>query len=429
MDFKESELGNGLTVITETDPALKAVAVNWVGRFGARHEKIPGTAHFTEHMVSSSLVAAGGKELGKRFNEIAPRGNNNWRTGYGSIRAYAYTMARHGREVIKTIGRTLTQRAWPESIVERERSRVLMELKETVENNHARRCMLRAATESYPAHAFANDVIGTRETITALRPSDLAGYMEENFHARRMALVVCGPMPHEEVRDMAEAAFGALPAGTARAVEEKPVFQAGRLVLEPADTGGVQHAALCFPAVDDTHPLCQATSLMVQLYHMGLVEDLSRTGAAYITPGVFYSSGADSGDITLAMSAAPGAIRGRIAHAFHLARQPEKWLTEEKWAEHRLAGEISTAFNATDPRYRTDGTTNYFNSFGMAAPTEKWDELNARVTLGDLKAAWTLWDRSRLNVVSIGPSRDVPSPQELAPPAFGTRLSRGGPSF
>ena len=53
MQFHRATLPNGLTILGETNPAARSVAVGFFVRTGSRDETPPesGVSHFLEHMV------------------------------------------------------------------------------------------------------------------------------------------------------------------------------------------------------------------------------------------------------------------------------------------------------------------------------------------------------------------------------------------
>ncbi len=89
----------------------------------------------------------------------------------------------------------------------------------------------------YPAHPYGHLAIGTSASVRSLALDDVARFHAASFQPSRATIVVGGPGSHEELRQLAENAFGDWPAAgtapTAAAADLEPASSLDRLAIVP----------------------------------------------------------------------------------------------------------------------------------------------------------------------------------------------------
>ena len=77
MQFKQSTLDNGLTVIAEVNPRALSTAVGFYVKTGARDETpaISGVSHFLEHMAFKGNADISADDVNRIFDEVGAKYN------------------------------------------------------------------------------------------------------------------------------------------------------------------------------------------------------------------------------------------------------------------------------------------------------------------------------------------------------------------
>ncbi len=77
MQFKHTQLDNGLTVIAEVSETARSVALGFFARTGARDEtpEIAGVSHFLEHMMFKGTEKRSPFAVNLEFDEMGAKYN------------------------------------------------------------------------------------------------------------------------------------------------------------------------------------------------------------------------------------------------------------------------------------------------------------------------------------------------------------------
>ena len=77
MEFKKSQLGNGLTIIGEVNKSAKSAAVGFFVKTGARDEnkEINGVSHFLEHMFFKGTEKLNAFQVNEAFDRTGAQFN------------------------------------------------------------------------------------------------------------------------------------------------------------------------------------------------------------------------------------------------------------------------------------------------------------------------------------------------------------------
>jgi predicted Zn-dependent peptidase len=419
MTFTTSALSNGLTVATDYSPRHKTVAVQWALGSGSREDAFHGTAHYLEHMFSSSKVARDGAEVMRRLDDICSFGGNNFMTSQDSIMGFAYVKPQYAAEVIGTLGRCITDPAWTPEILERERSAIAEELVGQ-KSNPFRSCLWAAMACAYPNHPAGRNNLGPQENIEAMSETCLLDYMRNNYHAQRMALCVSGNLRHDDVMELATAAFSGLPRGTPVPAQGRPVFHGGKSVLLTEKTQN-QQVMMSFPGPDAVHPRIQATGVMMQMFDNALDITLRDKKLVYTSPAVSCYAGRDYGQIILAATSSSRKSPGILREMHALASAPEKWLTRQAFDRFILKKETTDLQYGGLTSNRVSAMVSNFVTYGKVLSPESILRKNTLVTFDDVNDALQDWNREVFNVTSYGPSRRIPGPDKIMNPSHSKR--------
>jgi predicted Zn-dependent peptidase len=199
-------------------PGIETAAVGLYADTGSRHEteRLNGIAHLFEHMVFKGAGGRSAREISEAIEDVG--GDLNAATDRDSTNFTASVMAEHVPLGVELIADLILRPHFTAQELEREKQVVLQELGE------ARDTPNDLIFEDLQAAAFADQplgrsILGSEESIEAIRVDDLHAWREGQYRAGGLTLVAAGKVEHERLVELAQAHFGSLPGGTSAAVE------------------------------------------------------------------------------------------------------------------------------------------------------------------------------------------------------------------
>lgn len=227
------ELSNGMDVVLVENHSVPAAHVMVWYKVGAADEPAgkSGIAHFLEH-----LMFKGTDELAPgEFSRVVARngGKDNAFTSH-DYTAYHQTVAADRLDLaLKLEADRMVDLQLTDEAVLPERDVVLEERRQRTENDPGAR--LREALNAllFVHHPYGTPVIGWRHEIAGLTREDALGFYRTWYNPANAVLVVSGDVTPERLKELAEAHFGALPAGEpqARVRTQEPDLGGERRVI------------------------------------------------------------------------------------------------------------------------------------------------------------------------------------------------------
>ena len=208
----EHRLGNGMRVLVAERHSDPVVAVLLLYRVGSRNEREheAGMSHFLEHMMFKGSRRFGKGEVDRLTTELG--GQNNAFTGYDHT-AYWFELASDRWEAALEIeadrmGHLVIDPAEFDS----ERAVVLEEWA-MGEDDPWRVLARRVEAALFQRHPYARPIIGTPESLRAMRPADMRAFHERFYHPGNATLVVCGDVAPRRALAAVRERFEALAPG------------------------------------------------------------------------------------------------------------------------------------------------------------------------------------------------------------------------
>jgi predicted Zn-dependent peptidase len=278
--FRHARLPNGLTIIGELDAGAHTSAAGFFVRTGARDEApdVMGVSHFLEHMMFKGTPTRSASEINQAFDRLGARANAY--TSSESTVFYFATLAECFAEGLDVLA-DMMRPALREADFDTERGVILEEIA-MYQDDPSWVLYERAMEEHYARHGLGHRVLGTQETIGALRIEQMREYFTRRYSADNTVLAVAGNVDWERTLDHAARLCGSwnttgvgrelgttAPAGRAFETHDDKVSRAYRIML----TSG--------PGADDDRRY--AAYMMTML--LGL-PDNSRFHWALIEPGL-----------------------------------------------------------------------------------------------------------------------------------------------
>ena len=190
MSFHQHRLPNGLTVIGETSPSARSVALGFFVRTGARDEVSAeaGVSHFLEHMMFKGTARRSAEDVNLDFDRIGA--SYNAYTSEENTVYYAAVLPEYLPRAVDILADILRPSLRQEDF-DTEKKVILEEIKMyedqpgSVAWEHARKLY-------YTAHPLGNSVLGTSQSVGDLTRDQMQRYFDRRYAANNIVLSAAG---------------------------------------------------------------------------------------------------------------------------------------------------------------------------------------------------------------------------------------------
>src|SRR6201981_925562 len=190
MSFHEHVLPNGLQIIGETNPAVHSAALGFFVRTGSRDEtpEVSGVTHFLEHMVFKGTPRRSALDVNSDFDRIGA--HYNAFTSEENTVFYAAILPEYMPEAVDILPDILRPSLRKDDF-EMEKNVIIEEIGmyEDQPNwsayDHAKRIY-------FAEHALGNSILGTPDSIRALKRDQMHAYFERRYVAPNITVAVAG---------------------------------------------------------------------------------------------------------------------------------------------------------------------------------------------------------------------------------------------
>jgi len=204
-----AELPNGLTLILSPRHDLPGVASTLVVRSGSDAQPLdaPGTASFATAMLmqgtrTRSAIAIA-DELAQLGISLATGSGRDWSVVSG------YALRRNFGANLDLMADVAMRPSFPTEEIERQRAQRLARLEQMRREPDAIAGRVLTDVLYGPQHPYGTLEIGTHASVKAMTRERLVAFWEETFAPNNAALVVAGDISMDDLRALAEKAFGA----------------------------------------------------------------------------------------------------------------------------------------------------------------------------------------------------------------------------
>lgn len=224
MEFKQTQLDNGLTVIAEASQSARSMALGFFVRTGARDEtaEISGVSHFLEHMLFKGTEKRSPLEVNLEFDAMGAKYNAF--TSEENTVYYAAVLPEYQERVL-TLWADLMRPALREEDFEMEKGVICEEIAMYKDLPHFD-VLDRCRRLHFGEHPSGNSVLGTEEVIRGLERQQMLDYFQRRYAADNMVLVAAGRVDWDRLVAQAQELCGSWEAQ-----------QAGRELTDMRGTG------------------------------------------------------------------------------------------------------------------------------------------------------------------------------------------------
>ncbi len=246
MNFKQTVLENGLTLVGEQNPDALSMAVGYFVKTGARDEtaEVSGVSHFLEHMLFKGTERRSPEDVNREFDEIGA--DYNAFTGEEYTVYYGAVLPEQQTPLVDL----LTDMMHPTLRVEdfdMEKNVILEEIS-MYKDRPQFTVIDEARATYYLGHPLGHSVLGTTESVSALQRNQMHAYWSRRYAPNNLLLALTGNFDWDEaVRHVREQTARWDPADTPRATP--PFSPEPRIKVIPNDKIHRAHLAVVAPGV------------------------------------------------------------------------------------------------------------------------------------------------------------------------------------
>lgn len=218
IDYEQSKLANGLTLLLHRDDAVPTVHVELWYRVGSKDE-VPGKtgfAHLFEH-----IMFQGSKQIPEdtyfKYLKEAGASNINGSTWFDRTNYYETVPANRLELALwlesSRMGFLLQRPSFKETL-DNQRDVVKNERRQRVENAPMGAVSQVQLEALYPkGHPYEHEVIGSMDDLTAASESDIRRFFSTYYAPNNALLVIAGDIDIDATKALVEKYFGPIPSG------------------------------------------------------------------------------------------------------------------------------------------------------------------------------------------------------------------------
>jgi len=214
MKFQKKTLANGLTIIGEVNNSAQSAAVGFFVRTGARDETnaVSGVSHFLEHMIFKGTDKLSAMDVNEAFDRIGAKFNAF--TSEENTVYYAAILPEYVEEITR-LWAQLMRPALRDEDFDLEKN-VIKEEIAMYKDLPQFDVMDRARTLHFDSHPCGRSVLGTDESIGALKSSQMRDYFSVRYAPNNIVLACCGDIDFDKICAVAEDGCGGWVASDAK---------------------------------------------------------------------------------------------------------------------------------------------------------------------------------------------------------------------
>ncbi len=210
MSYSKATLSNGMTLVVESHPHVRSVAIGvWV-RVGSSFETPSqnGLSHFIEHMVFKGTERRSAFELATALESVG--GDLNAFTDREFTCYHATVLNEDTELAVDVLSDLLTRPTFPAEELEREKKVLLQELS-----------MIESAPDDYIGDVFfstiwekgplGQPVIGSKQTIKSFTRAHVVNYFRDHYYPENIVIAVAGNVSADEIKRLCEKYFSERP--------------------------------------------------------------------------------------------------------------------------------------------------------------------------------------------------------------------------
>lgn len=409
MQFHSHTLPNGLTIVGETSPSARSVAVGFFVRTGSRDETPAecGVSHFLEHMVFKGTPRRTAFDVNRDFDRIGA--SYNAFTSEENTVFYGAILPEYLPQAVDILADILRPSLRDDDF-SMEKNVIIEEIG-MYEDQPNWSAYDHAKKHYFVEHPLGNSILGTPESITALQQAQMVDYHRRRYVAPNVTVVAAGNFDWNKLVELVTAACSKWETGEAPRPDRRTATGPAALQIINKENVAQEHVILmaCAPAADD--PLRHSADTLA----LALGDDTgSRLYWALVDPGrvegadMSYSEYDGTGAFYLSFSGEPADTRENLDIVRKLLADVQKnGITEAELqqAKSKIGSRVVRASERPMGRMQAVGMAwTYLKQYRSVD-----DELKAfdAVTLDSIRQVLDRHPIDRLTTLALGPLKEL----------------------
>jgi predicted Zn-dependent peptidase len=411
--FKKSEVGGGITFLSEQIPYVHSVSMGiWVKSGSVADKKeTAGISHFLEHMLFKGTEKRTSFEIAREIDDVG--GHLNAYTTKDSVGFFVKVLKEDLPLAVDVISDIFKNPTFPEDEIQREKDVVLQEIK-MVEDSPDDYIHDLAFKHMWANHPLGYSILGEVKTVNSFN-RDLLFEFKKTHHTRdNIILGLVGNFDDDTANGLLDSALSGIGSGLPEEIST-PSFTPERVIKEK-DTEQV-HTLVTFSALPYSHPKRYAQFILNTVIGGGMSSRLfqeirEKRGLAYavysfLTPfkdvgslGVY--AGTDKSSVVELMEVMMG----------ELTKMNKVPLTDSELnsAKGQIKGNLLLSMESTNSRLSRMVRNEMF--FNRQVDAEEIIEKIDETTVNDvIEVAQEIIDTKKMCCVFMGPiaEKDIPN--------------------
>ncbi|MCL2106358.1 MAG: insulinase family protein [Oscillospiraceae bacterium] len=260
MTIETIRFPNGLRLLLDEMSHANSCTVHLCVASGLRYEQAgqAGISHMIEHMLFKGTATKSARQLAEAADDRGASMNAYTCKEYTSL--YARSLPEHVPAMLGLLADMVRNSKLGENDLALERGVVIEEIA-MYEDSPEDRAFDLFYESVWPDHPLGQNILGTRESLAALKPDDLRGHMARCYTPDRMVLSISGRFVPGEIKQVAEELFGDIPSSAPAAFELSPASFVAKNRFE-AKTVEQNQLILAFPGCSGQDPRRYRASLL-----------------------------------------------------------------------------------------------------------------------------------------------------------------------
>jgi len=206
LEFLETTLPNGLEVVAEVNHEAHSSAMGFFVKTGARDEgpAVAGVSHFLEHMAFKGTPTRTAEDINREFDEIGA--HHNAFTGHENTVYYAAMLPEYQSRTVALLADILRPSLREEDF-DTEKQVIIEEIR-MYDDQPPFGADDKCRALHFGNHPLGNSILGTVESITAMRVDAMRSYFNQRYSPKNISLVAAGKIDFEQLVREAEELCG-----------------------------------------------------------------------------------------------------------------------------------------------------------------------------------------------------------------------------
>lgn len=201
MEYRQHQLGNGLTILAECNPQAHTAAFGFFVRAGSRDEtpEIAGVSHFLEHMAFKGTPQRTAAEVNLELDEMGSA--SNARTSEESTIYHASVLPEFQTQMIELLSDIMRPSLRADDF-EMEKQVIIEEIK-MYDDQPPYGGYEMVMSRFFGDHPLGQSVLGTADTVSGLTPQQMRDYFQQRYSPGNICLAAAGNVDFDQlVRDV-----------------------------------------------------------------------------------------------------------------------------------------------------------------------------------------------------------------------------------